>query len=302
MIWLRSASPRVAMPPVGFTSVTRTLTERWRRYSATPSKYSTPNLLRKPKTPWVRMTFIRSSSGGVAADCGEVGECQLRSSSGTARPWLYLQDQARDIVMLPRPADEGIYRVHEILQSLGGAALALLRERLQETQFTILVIILVHSFHQTVGENQQQIARTKRRRCGLILGLRPDAQGKAASLQALDRAGGTAQDGRIVAGVDIAQQARRRVHFSDESRGEAQPAETMCGGIAIQAQYQISQRGGRGREGPQAGLERGHQQGRRDALARNVGHHQQKIVCRGCLGALGGWLRRRNSVLTQEGV
>ena len=117
-----------------------------------------------------------------------------------------------------------------------------------------------------MGGYHQEVTRSKCCRAAIVTRLHIDAERQAARLQLLEVAGGVAQERRVVAHANIAEDPGAGVEFGEENRREAAATQAVCAGVAIQARNQLSKRTRRRRQGPQAGLEPRHQQGGRNAL------------------------------------
>ena len=95
-------------------------------------------------------------------------------------------------------------------------------------------------------------------------------------------------------GVHVAQAARRRVVLGNEGGGKAASVLAVVAGVVVHAARQLGQRARGGGEGFQARLVGGHQHGRGNALAGNVGNGDQICSAR----RRRGWARKNVVVIS----
>ena len=120
--------------------------------------------------------------------------------------------------------------------------------------------------------------------------------GRSPVFQALEASGSPPENGFLVSRANVGEFAAPGIELCKKAGGEAAAAQAVGAGIAVQPFHQVEQRGVGFRQGPHAGLKRGHEQSRGNAFPRHIRHHQQQSlriglrVRRGCAG------RRRNSL------
>src|ERR1017187_1297410 len=71
------------------------------------------------------------------------------------------QDETRDVVVLARESHEGVYILHHSFQSFARGFGRRVLDAKEEPRFAVFLSGIIDSFHHSVGEDEEQVARLK---------------------------------------------------------------------------------------------------------------------------------------------
>src|ERR1700761_5752502 len=125
----------------------------------------------------------------------------------TPEALLRADDDERHVVVLRGAGGEGIDAIEDAGDHVGGGAGAGGENRVEETLFVELLFGAVHRFTDAVSISNHQIAGLEIEAGFVELEIREQAEDQTAFFQPNDLPGRAvaAQDGRVVAGVDVTQ-------------------------------------------------------------------------------------------------
>ncbi len=203
----------------------------------------------------------------------ELRESRARCRAGAA------DDQAGDVVVLGGVADEIVEAVHDAGERGGRALGTAGLENVEQARFPELVAVFVAGFGHTVGINHQEIVHLQVSDAGFVFFGQLDAERNAFGMEALDGTVVAQKHGRIMAGREIDEFAGRRIEFGEKRGGEAAAVEIIGAGETIQPGDEFGERAGRAGQSAEAGLKVGHEHGRGNAFAADVGDgNEQRAV------------------------
>ena len=159
-------------------------------------------------------------------------------------------------------------------------------DRREPAVFAEFLAAFIERFHNAIGVQDESIAGVEFDAGSLMGAGCCDSQRESAGAEKFQITRVSTEHRRVVSGIHILDGARRGIIFGEHRRREAQATEAVTAGVAVEPCDHLLKRCALARDGPQARLQRGHEQRRRNALSRDIRDYNEQLAS--VRGARGG--------------
>jgi len=118
-------------------------------------------------------------------------------------------------------ADEEIQPCHQAVEHFWWRGCSVGCDGAEQSGFAVFILIGIFGLYQSIGENDEPVARRDGYARRFILGLRLNSQRQSSDVEPLDQTRVAARDGIIVAGIDVSENAMRRIVLGKKRSSKA---------------------------------------------------------------------------------